>query len=101
MSDEMVECPCCGNSAPRQKVKEHLRTIHGTLVDFGLKMLKATVEPFRYGLNAKPLFVGEHSQSNRQRSEHCICSDTDPHFCPPSFGDAGFYWCDPVRFPKR
>lgn len=24
----------------------------------------------------------------------CICNSERPHFCPPCFGEAGFYACD-------
>lgn len=34
------------------------------------------------------------------RSLECICSDPQPHFCPPCFGERGFFACDPVRFPR-
>ena len=26
--------------------------------------------------------------------KQCICNSKEPHFCPPSLGDEGFYACD-------
>ena len=26
--------------------------------------------------------------------KECICNSKEPHFCPPSFGEEGFYACD-------
>ena len=32
-------------------------------------------------------------------TDECVCSDPKPHFCPPIFGDPGFFFCNPIEFP--
>ena len=43
----------------------------------------------------------KEAKKPQHRYAECVCSNTDPHFVPPSFGEAGFYACDPDRWPAR
>ena len=36
----------------------------------------------------------------RESKNHSICPNCGskgPHFCPPMFGEAGFYLCEPIK----
>ena len=36
----------------------------------------------------------------KQRTEVCVCTSKLPHYCPPSFGEEGYYVCDPAPAPE-
>jgi len=78
-----------------QKVRVHLETIQ--LNAAGQRGVKPGMWDFCHAAATTALdtLAEVDKVDTIQAQPRCVCNSKKPHFCPPCFGDEGFFACDP------
>ena len=78
-----------------QKIRVHLETIQ--LNAAGQRGVKPGMWDYCHAAATKALDTLEEVDKvdTIQAQSRCVCNSKKPHFCPPCFGDEGFFACDP------